>query len=146
MSNDELGKKEGNGFLPNAPKVEDIIKNINTFFNDRGGWDDINAVAPKAEFSKPAEKVDLLKCFVHVYRDPAGGRVIDALLDYTLRRSMCIPTDIDRGVTPTLEQQTAYVLRRQGQNDVAAWLLAQIHEGLNMREPAADKKAGGKDD
>lgn len=131
MSN-AVGKQQGGGFMANSPTPEDIFKAIGL---EVGGWDGINSgpAGQGMEDQKRAANDDLKKCFAQVYASPAGKKVVEAMLDQTLRRSPYL-----NDPQATLDQQTAYGLERKGQNGLATWFLSMIHAGQNIK-PAASK-------
>lgn len=130
-----VGRNTNAGFLPASPSADDIFKMIG---QKTGGWDELNnspaGQALKKEGSNPAD--DLAECFAKVYATPAGERMIDAILDQTLRRSPYLHSD--KGAT--LEQQTAYGLERKGQNGIAIWILSEILKGQSVKKPAGKRK------
>lgn len=138
MSN-QTGSMQNGQFMPNSPTPEDILKALS---GGGEGWDGINAnpAGQSLNDGKLTADQELQKCFAQVYATPAGKRVIEAMMDQTVRRSPYLNNDPDSGLSFTLEQQTAYGLERKGQNGLMIWVLHMIHKGQNVKAAAKSKK------
>jgi hypothetical protein len=129
------GQNTDAGFLPAHPAMDDIMKRIGG-----PGWEALNKTPAGAdmETARAKAKQDLLRSYAQLAAHPGGAKVLEDILDQTLRRSPYKP-----GSTLTLEQQTAYGLERMGQNGLATYILKMIHDGQNL-PPAGSKKRGKK--
>lgn len=134
---DDLGRREGGGFLANTPNAEEIISNMLG-----GGWESLNQNNPAGkhlEEARLSSDNELKKCFVRVYNSPDGRKVIEKLLDETLRRCPCIPADLNKKL-PNFEQEILYQRTRAGQNGIVTWILSMISDGMKIKEPSKTKK------
>lgn len=134
-----LGFNTPNGFQPAVPAISDFMSMITNGNQEQHGWDEING-GPAGERLKPKQtspEEDLYRCYVQTFASPAGQKVLEDILNMTLRRSSYLNND-SGGLS--LEQQTAYGLERKGQNGLAVAILAKIVSGQNLPAPAAKKK------
>ena len=120
-----LGKNTESGFMPGVPSLADIERRIglstspspdgsSSYDNDLS-----QAQTPRAE---------VLQCYVQVFSTPAGQRVLDDLLDQTLRRAVFSPGG--NGV----EQVTLNRVFRDGQNNLACHILKSLVDGKRLSE------------
>lgn len=130
MSN--LGHMTDQGFLPGAPEVGDIFKALQT----PGGVRDLLKSGAGSNLQEAVEtkQQQLKRDYARVYADPCGRRVIEDLMDQTLRRSFKPVQGFD-----TIEKTALYVAERTGQNGVVTYVLAMICQGQKAPDPAAQK-------
>lgn len=134
MSNNNLGTAQDTGFLPSSPEVDRLLQSLGVK-GDGDGWQALLS-SPAGQHLDDVQKSqgskikNLKRDFASVYSTPAGGRFIEAILDASLRRAPAKP-----GIG-NLQEQTGYVLERQGQNSLATWILMMIHAGQNLPDPA----------
>lgn len=130
----DLGKQTENGFLPNVPNIQDVMKKLGM----GGGWDGVNEAGPATqEIADARKKVkeDLLSCYVKTFATPAGQRVLEDLLDQSLRRGMKPP-----GGFKSIEETALYTAERTGQNGFMAYVCSMIVKGKSLPDPAVKKK------
>ena len=122
----DYGMKTSGGFLPNYPQTEDLMQRI--LQQDKGdrSFGMTDAANPLAKAHQNAKR-DLLKNYVSVFSSPAGRAVLEDLLNQTLRRSNAVSAG-----QMNMEQITAYMLQRDGQNGLMSYILSQLSEGENI--------------
>jgi len=101
------------------PTVESILNG--NFLS--GGWEGLansDEEANKIKEQIADDAYDLAIAFHTTFSTPHGARVLDHLMDLTLRRVTW------NGNIP-LDQATSYGLMREGQNQLMAVILQQIH-------------------
>jgi hypothetical protein len=127
-------RTENGTYRPLFPGAEEIMRDL--LGGGDGGWDGL-AQRPGAEHlmearARPNE--ELRRCYAQVYGTDAGRRVIEDLLNQTLRRS---PYSTDPAFS--LDQQAAFGLVRQGQTTLMVHILAMIADGQALPNTAAKK-------
>lgn len=128
-----LGKQTPGGFIPGAPTPQQIFDDI---LGKDSGWQNLlagKAAAPLAN-AKNSEREDLEICYAKVYADPAGRRVIEDLMDQSLRRSYK-PT----GGFKTIEETALYAAERTGQDGFMLYVLSLIMKGQTVGDRAKKK-------
>jgi hypothetical protein len=132
----EYGQNTGQGFLPNEPSIESLLKKAGL----GEGWDGLNndsdneATQHLQENQRSAQD-DLMQCYAQVFNSPAGQRVLEDLLNQTLRREA-----VKLHGAPTMEQCMVYALQRSGQNSIVVYMLQLIQSGQHIgRSEASDQ-------
>jgi len=101
------------------PSMEDLLKQ----FAD-GGWEALSAATDRTDAEK-SRRVDRQRALADdvlwVARTPQGRRVLEFILDNSIRRASW-----HGDLRFTLEQIAGYGLLREGQNSIAAMLLAAL--------------------
>lgn len=136
---ENLGKKMPDGFLPSAPGIEDILENLRKGGEGWAGLMDKPTDAGK-HLTSASQHEDILRDFALMYAHPAGRRIVEYILDQTLRRG-CSHPDPAVGI----EQEAMYARERRGQNSIAVMMLKMIHDGMNLPAPGS-VKSGKKTD
>lgn len=101
------------------PSIEDMLKN----FGD-GGWEALSAVTDRGAKDKSSREIKqaaLAADVLWVARSEQGRRVLEFILDNSIRRASW-----HGDLRFTVEQVAAYGLFREGQNSIAAMLLAAL--------------------
>ena len=130
-----LGQNTHAGFLPSSPTGDELLSMIG---NKIGGWDEVNQ-SPAGVSTGQSKNEDLIKCYAQVYATPAGKKMIEDLLDQSIRRS---PYPKNDNGELTLEQMATYGIERKGQNGLAIYMLSRIVQGQNLKPQTAKKKKG----
>ncbi|PZQ48888.1 MAG: hypothetical protein DI551_00730 [Micavibrio aeruginosavorus] len=127
----DLGISLGDAFLPKVPSADDLLKAIAA---GRGGWDGLlpsDEGAQKSELQKQTE--DLKRCYVQLFSSPAGKKVLEDLLDRTLRRSCSLANPA------SIAQEAMHSRYRRGENNNVVYILSMIVAGQNLPDPNSAK-------
>lgn len=130
----ETGNNTKDGFLPAHPSFEGLMKRAGMNAGE-GGWDALNAGPPSIE-KTPAQKEleDIQKCYAQFAATPGGQRILEDLLNRSLRRG-CSHPDANAGI----EQEALFSRERRGENGFMCYILMQIKAGQSIK-PAKKKK------
>lgn len=132
---ENFGRTTEGGFLPSHPDVEGLLKQAGLLGQGWSGLDgEDNPAGHELQAARRSAKSDLLKNYVKTFSTPAGRKVLEDLLDQTLRREA-----VKLSGAPTMEQCMVYALQRSGQNALAVYILKMIQEGQDLDE--SPKKA-----
>jgi hypothetical protein len=115
------------GFLPDAPNVQDILSRL--------GIGAATEAAQPVEEARATADDDLKRCYAQFAATPAGERILEDLLNQSLRRS-CSHANPDAGI----EQEALYSRERKGQNGMVVYIVRMIHDGMNLPAPGSRKK------
>lgn len=117
--------------MPNTPSLNDVLARIGAVnpatMDGKEGYDN-------DLLKRSTEKQDLLKCYAQVFGAPAGAKVLEDLLDQTLRRAIFAPGGSG------IDQVTLNRVFRDGQNNV----ICHILKALLDAQRAAEKPKSGK--
>lgn len=130
-----FGRNTQEGFLPPAPSLDDLLKRIGI---GDGGWSAMGEQTDAAKAmadSRAAARSELLEAYAALVQTPAGLRVVEDILDQSLRRAPCHP-----GGKVGIEEQTAYMLERMGQNGLATYIVKMIHDGRAAVQAKAEQE------
>lgn len=135
----ELGTNTPNGFLPNAPSMEDILSRAGILRDGFVGLSNTMAGKPLAEaLAKPGDalKRHYARLFAGVGNKVDADAVLEDIRAQSLGRGMFLPTD-----GKTIEELIPYFLERNGQNGLAVYLFKMIVDGQSLPAQAAKKAA-----
>lgn len=118
------GKNTPQGFIPNIPSVDDILSRVGAYEPPKMA----NHLPYDNALAGSDAQADLLKSYVQVFSSPAGQRVLEDLLDHTLRRALYSPNG------DTIEQVTLKRVFRDGQGSVVCHILKSMHDGQQLGE------------
>ena len=127
MSKDnQYAKVSNQGVLANEPNVEALMKK-NGLMPD--GWDQIENFAGAEGLRKARNEAaeEIQKAYLRVFSSSDGRKVLDHLLDQTLR---CEPYKLDG--SPTMEHCTVYGLHRSGQNYIMIHILKMMQQAMDI--------------
>lgn len=130
---DELTRKTENGDVAAQPSIEDILGKMGI----KGGWAGIHqtaAATPMADSLKETRE-QLHRDYQATFATEHGRRVLEDLLDHTLRRAPVKPSE---GMT--FEQLTPYVVERNGQNSTVFYVCKMVEAGRKLGSAASAKK------
>lgn len=130
---DELTRKTENGEVAAQPSVEDILGKMGI----KGGWANVHnttAAKPMAESLKESRE-QLQRDYQATFATPHGLRVLEDLLDQTLRRA---PVQPSGGLT--FDQLAPYAVERNGQNSTAFYVCKMVEAGRKLGSPLSKKK------
>lgn len=130
---DRVAGQNGNQmFRPNIPGLED-------FFSGQGlpNWSDLNGGNAGQHLNEARDRAhaDLLKAYVATFSPPAGQRVLEDLMNNSLRTSMRPP-----GGFKTIEETALHTAQRDGQNGMIVHIMNMIVSGQELGDAAPKKK------
>ncbi len=131
------GKMTPQGFMPAEPSIEALLDKMGL---GKGGWDQMNgsAAGKPVEEARISATEDLKRNYVQFFNSPAGRKVLEDIVEQTLRRAPGI--SLTSGQAATLEMQTAFMLERMGQNGIVTYILKMIHDGAKLPAPGSRKR------
>lgn len=136
MQND-LGDRiaGGNGnqmFRPNIPSLED-------FFGGQGlpNWSDLSSNPAGKHLNEAREHAhaDLLRAYVQTFQTAAGKKVLEDLMNNSLRTSMR-----PAGGFKTIEETALHTAQRDGQNGMVVHIMNMIVSGQELGDAVPKKK------
>lgn len=130
---EELTRRTEAGEVAAQPSVEDILGKMGI----KGGWAGVHnttAAKPMAESLKDSRE-QLQRDYQATFSTPFGQRVLEDLLDHTLRRAPVMPSQ-----NMTFEQLTPYVVERNGQNSTVFYVCKMVEAGRKLGSPSSKKK------
>ncbi|MBE2191873.1 MAG: hypothetical protein IAE63_06810 [Alphaproteobacteria bacterium] len=130
MSQNPLGNNTPQGFLPALPSVNDILSRLSA--GDQG-WSGLAAQSQPDNLSN-SEKEQLLKDYILTFSTEHGARVLEDLLNMTLRTAPLAPEALD-----SFEKGSLYMAEKKGQNGIVVAILKRIVDGRNLPSPAQKK-------
>jgi hypothetical protein len=124
-----IGQDTREGFLPSLPELDDILERI-----EGVGWEGMDRTVAGERLKKHVDSSHdtIRRDFAAMYRDPVGRRVIEFLLDKTLRIGCSHPNK-----SLGFEQEALYSRERHGQNSIVVVILKMIHDGLLLPPPGS---------
>jgi hypothetical protein len=126
-----LIKNTPQGNVPQIPSVEDLMTGLGVH-----GWAKSGLGAEGQEpVRNDTTKDDLKRNYAAVFGSPAGQKVLEDLMDITLRRSFDPPVP-----APTIEQTALHTRFRSGQNSIAVHIIAMLQQGRVLPAPGAKTK------
>lgn len=130
---DDLTRKTENGEVAAQPSIDDILGAMGI----KGGWANVHgttAAKPMAESLKESRE-QLHRDYQATFGTEHGKRVLEDLLDHTLRRAPVMPSQ-----NMTFEQLTPYVVERNGQNSTVFYVCKMIEAARKLPAPTSKKK------
>jgi hypothetical protein len=124
------GKMTPSGFQSGQPDVEGLLKDMG-LTRDQGENGTGTASALTQERKQAQE--DLLKNYVKTFNTPAGKKVLENLLDLTLRRGLVLPAG-------GIEETAMYARERAAVNALMVHILGMIQIGSELPAPEKKKK------
>lgn len=121
------GTPTPNGFLPNIPSVDDMLARNNLLEN---GWKSFEQTA-KNTSQHQTDQDELMGCYVQTFGTDAGRRVLEDMLNKTLRRSPRPPEGFK-----SIEQVALHTAMRDGQNSVVVDVLLMMTKGKEKSKPS----------
>lgn len=125
-----FGELMGGAFRANEPTLDGMLQAIAR--NTDGG----SAVAEPSEAQKKRDDLD--RCYAQFAASNAGKRILDDLLDITLRSSLTPKGDL------SIEAFAISAAQWQSKNDLIATILARIVRGQSLPAPGAKAKKSSK--
>lgn len=109
--------------MPGVPSLDDALARVGlkAYGSMVGDTEYEGAMQPVS-----GDRADLLNCYTQIFSTPAGERVLEDLLDKTLRRAVYAPKG------QTLEQITIDRVFRDGQSNVVCHILKSIVDARAM--------------
>lgn len=123
MSQNPLGRNTPQGFLPSIPSIEDIMARLS---GGDQGWSGLAANAPSDQLPK-SEKEELLKDYIKTFSSDHGLRVLEDLLDMTLRTAPMSSESLGG-----FEKGCLYMAEKKGQNGIVIAILKRIVDGRDL--------------
>lgn len=124
----------GVGFLPNVPGAEDVLAGILQGTGE--GYSSMFQSPAALALSDTQKKAQELKrSYAQFAASPAGEKILEDLLDQSLRRGVKHP-DTGAGI----EQEALYGRERHGQNAMIIYILSMIEAGRNLKSEKSTKK------
>ena len=127
---EDYGQMVGGGFQPSKPTFDEMMERIQM-------TGDINSEPPQKSKSQQ-EQEDLARCYAQFAATPGGQKILEDLMNKTLRSSMAPQGD------QTIEAYALSARGHQARCDLMATILAQIEKGRNLPSSAATKKKSSK--
>jgi|GEM_PF-7106649 len=112
------GNNTANGFRPSHPDIQNLMQSIQTGEGGWSGFDKGQGSLPIKDFAGVND--DLTKSYKNTFGTDAGQRVLEDLLNQTLRISTA------PAIGSSVEQVAMHAQRRQGQNDLACYILKML--------------------
>lgn len=130
------GRVTPHGFVPADPSVESILARVGMITGNPtlNGKDSYPDAVP--EISN--ERKDLIEAYVQVFATPAGQKVLEDLLDQTLRRAV-----FATGSGKSIEEVTLNRVFRDGQSNIVCHVLRTIADGQKLAA-GSKRKSGNK--
>jgi len=108
-----------------VPDAQDVMSGLGSVDSDFGLFDDDQTEKLQEEKEKMAEEHrELVRAYADVFSSPQGQKVIEDLLDRTLRESVFMP-----------ERENPNILGhiREGQNSIIRYISKRIVQGKNVK-------------
>lgn len=136
-----FGEMMMGGFLPTVPDFDDFMSSLSKKDDKKAGWAGLSmtAAGEAMQSSRISASDDLKRCYVQLAETPAGRKVIQDLLNFTLRRTCSHPDP-----TVGIEQEAMFARERRGQNSVVVYMLSMIEAGRKLPDPASEKSEKSK--
>lgn len=131
----ETGQITGDGFLPQHPSLDDMLKRIG-IGGEKGGWSALANAPIGDDDTRKGANDDLKRCYAQIAATPGGLKVLEDLLNQSIRRSCSHPDP-----RASIEQEALYGRERKGQNGLMCYILRMIHDGQKLPNTASAKKS-----
>lgn len=131
----DVGKFTGGGFLPKSPELDELLEKVGG-----QGWDGLMKKSADPAAGQALVKAatgsneDIARDFAAMYADSRGRRILEFLLDNTLRCGMSHPDPM-----AGIEQEALWIRERKGQNAIVIMMLSMIQRGLNLPAPGSEQ-------